>query len=209
MRGTGDFFVKIPGGKMSWTEARIAALKQDWADGYTCSQIANRLSRSGDDLTRNAVIGKARRLGLPARIQTRRHSTRRSERPPAAWFVNRREANSRGQAGRTRNKIDREFAPLPQLRLNPRILHSQPPPDMAEPFIPLDQRKGVLELGNNDCRWPIGDPQNADFHFCGHAKHPDFVYCELHARKAYAPPQAMRERAYFPTGTLHRKLKAA
>ena len=52
----------------------------------------------------------------------------------------------------------------------------------------------VLTLKEADCRWPIGDPQHSDFHFCGHTKHAGLPYCEFHARKAYQPPQSMRRR---------------
>ena len=42
------------------------------------------------------------------------------------------------------------------------------------------------------CRWPIGDPQLAEFHFCGKAKVTGLPYCEFHARRAFQPPQVKR-----------------
>lgn len=49
---------------MAWTEERIDALKQYWDEGLSASQIAAKL---GEGVTRNAVIGKAHRLGLKSR----------------------------------------------------------------------------------------------------------------------------------------------
>lgn len=48
---------------MDWTEERVARLKSLWSEGRTASQIATILG----DVTRNAVIGKAHRLGLKGR----------------------------------------------------------------------------------------------------------------------------------------------
>ena len=43
-------------------------------------------------------------------------------------------------------------------------------PQSRDPVIPVHQRKIVGTLNANDCRWPIGDPQKPDFHFCGKPK---------------------------------------
>src|SRR5438094_9450001 len=48
---------------MSWTDERIERLKKMWHDGATASQIADGLG----GVSRNAVIGKAHRLGLEQR----------------------------------------------------------------------------------------------------------------------------------------------
>ncbi|MDF7775087.1 GcrA family cell cycle regulator, partial [Sphingomonas sp. AOB5] len=48
---------------MSWTDERIDTLKKMWNSGLTATQIAEELG----GVSRNAVIGKAHRLGLPAR----------------------------------------------------------------------------------------------------------------------------------------------
>jgi GcrA cell cycle regulator len=51
------------------------------------------------------------------------------------------------------------------------------------------QRKTVQTLDSNDCRWPIGDPQHADFHFCGARRVLGRPYCEAHTRAAIQPPK--------------------
>ena len=52
---------------MSWTEEKINKLKELWGKGNTASQIAEIIG----GITRNAVIGKAHRLNLSAKIKTR------------------------------------------------------------------------------------------------------------------------------------------
>ncbi len=57
-----------------------------------------------------------------------------------------------------------------------------------EPLLKPDGGKvTLLDLNNLTCRWPIGDPQEKDFHFCGRKPAPDLPYCEPHCRKAYQP----------------------
>ena len=52
---------------MSWTEEKVEKLKQLWGKGNTASQIAEIIG----GISRNAVIGKAHRLNLSAKIKTR------------------------------------------------------------------------------------------------------------------------------------------
>ena len=64
-------------------------------------------------------------------------------------------------------------------------------------MIPLNERKTIQTLTECHCRWPIGDPQMADFHFCGKTKVAGLPYCEFHARRAFQPPQARRRERDF------------
>ena len=59
------------------------------------------------------------------------------------------------------------------------------------------QRRSLLELTENTCRWPIGDPGNPDFFFCGGQTISSLPYCAFHARLAYQPPNARRDRRPF------------
>ena len=49
---------------MSWTEEKVESLKKLWGSGKTASQIAEIIG----GISRNAVIGKAHRLNLSAKI---------------------------------------------------------------------------------------------------------------------------------------------
>ena len=63
---------------MSWTDERIEKLTKMWEGGSTASQIADELG----GVSRNAVIGKAHRLGLKARPSPVKANEREAE--PAA-----------------------------------------------------------------------------------------------------------------------------
>jgi GcrA cell cycle regulator len=48
--------------------------------------------------------------------------------------------------------------------------------------------KGGVKMGDlkeRNCRWPHGDPREADFHFCGAQINPGMPYCPHHCRVAY------------------------
>lgn len=53
---------------------------------------------------------------------------------------------------------------------------------------PSPDKKTILTLKESSCRWPIGDPQKADFHFCGRDHVIGLPYCEMHARRAFQVP---------------------
>ncbi len=65
---------------MSWTEERIERLKKMWHDGATASQIADELG----GVSRNAVIGKAHRLGLEQRPSPVKPGEEKEAKKPAA-----------------------------------------------------------------------------------------------------------------------------
>lgn len=126
---------------------------------------ATQIARALGGVTRNAVIGKVHRLGLAGRT-----SPSRAERPrvPAAPRVS----------------VRMEVPPPP------------PPPVEDEPPLALDDGNFATVLTVNDrmCRWPIGDPSENEFHFCGRKPKAGSPYCEAHARKAYQPQQQRRDR---------------
>jgi GcrA cell cycle regulator len=64
---------------MSWTDERIETLKKMWDSGLTATQIAEELG----GVSRNAVIGKAHRLGLPARPSPVKPNEAKGETKPA------------------------------------------------------------------------------------------------------------------------------
>ncbi len=159
---------------MAWTDERVELLKKLWGEGLSASQIAGRLG----SVTRNAVIGKVHRLGLSGRATTSRMKSHR----PRPRMASKRMAKARFSA--TGNPAFRALYQAEQ----------QEPymPAVEEIVIPLAERKTIQTLVECSCRWPIGDPQASDFHFCGKNKVPGLPYCEFHARRAFQPPQARR-----------------
>ena len=154
---------------MSWTDERVEQLKQMWLDGLSASQIAGRLG----GVTRNAVIGKVHRLGLsgrgaPTRVTRRRPSTPRA--PRAQSTTPRREQAAKQAA-----------APAPE-------------PEELEVISDPDAQANLLELNEQTCKWPNGDPGDENFHFCGQRSAPGMPYCAAHAKKAYQPLPSRRER---------------
>ena len=140
---------------MSWTDEKVAKLKELWGKGSTASQIAEILG----GLSRNAVIGKAHRLNLSAKIKTRAAASKET------YNVSNNNQNVNGRKGR-RNKfrsliIDKNFEP--------------------------ENPKQLEELDENSCKWPIGHPDEKSFYFCGRSSLKDFSYCKLHLLYAYQP----------------------
>ena len=168
---------------MGWNEERVELLKKLWAEGLSASQIASRLG----GVTRNAVIGKVHRLGLSGRATSSRSS---NPRPRRAHVPRQHRAPSLlfGTRGNTALKpeYEAEFDPLPL--------------PVEELVIPLNERASILTLKEAMCHWPIGDPGEPEFHFCGRKSIGGLPYCEHHARMAYQPVQARRREKRFATG---------
>ncbi len=82
---------------------------------------------------------------------------------------------------------------------------------MAPQLAPLTFEDGrtasVLTLNESMCKYPIGDPNDADFAFCGRGA-AGGPYCQDHARLAYQPSQAKKRRVSGPD-ELRRTLRLA
>ena len=100
-----------------------------------------------------------------------------------------------GLAGRaTPSRSDRPRLPsAPRMSMRP---HQPPAPIVEEDPVTLDDGSfaTVLTISNAMCRWPIGDPSDSEFHFCGRKPKAGSPYCEAHARKAYQPQQQRRDK---------------
>ena len=126
---------------MGWTDEQVEELKRLWDKGLTTGEIGKALG-----VSKNAVVGKAHRLGLNSRPSP----IRRGEDDTAA-------ANTSTQQ-------------------------------------PVEKKKlfTVNDLTSSSCRWPIGDPKDEDFHFCGKEALPDKPYCAEHAAIAYVSAKTLR-----------------
>ena len=140
---------------MSWTEEKVSKLKELWGKGNTASQIAEIIG----GISRNAVIGKAHRLNLSAKIKTRTATSNKN-------FDSNVEVNNaklkRGRKSRFKSLIiEKDFEP--------------------------ENPKQLEELDESSCKWPIGHPDEKNFYFCGRSSLKDFSYCKLHLLYAYQP----------------------
>ncbi|MFN3370174.1 MAG: GcrA family cell cycle regulator [Sphingomonadaceae bacterium] len=176
---------------MGWTDERIARLKQYWEEGCSASQIAELL---GEGLSRNAVIGKAHRLGLAARPSPLKtgegkadgkaepRAERAAPRPKPAAKPAAPEAPA-ARAATPPAEPRQATAPAPD-----------PAPRAAGAPRPKGARVTLLDLNDRICKWPIGHPDEADFHFCGKPVSPGFPYCGEHCLIAYQAQQPRRDR---------------
>lgn len=175
---------------MGWTEERVELLKKLWMEGLSASQIAGIL---GEGVTRNAVIGKVHRLKLSGRAKPA-SSAPRVRSAPRAGSARRISTGSPGRStsshgtmmksrpmgggggvhGATALKLDQDYEP-----------EAYQAPQVQELFIPVEQRLTLLQLSEQTCKWPIGDPLTPDFYFCGQHSEDAKPYCEFHSRRAY------------------------
>lgn len=165
---------------MAWTDERVEILTKLWAEGLSASQIANRLG----GVTRNAVIGKVHRLGLSGRTTTSRIKAPRARRRT----VSKPGGRGGGATLRTHGNVALKAYYDPETDAEAEMV----PAPIEELFIPVSERASILTLKETMCRWPIGDPGEDDFHFCGRSSDQGVPYCDFHARVAYQPAQSRR-----------------
>jgi len=151
----------------TWDDDRVELLKKFWREGLSASHIASRIG----GVSRNAVIGKVHREGLPGRAS----ATRRKVYPKAA-------------APKARKRVPKPAAAIR------RILAA-----MARDPIPAARPDDVARvvfdlLKAHHCRWPVGDPGSPGFGYCGCKKVDGAPYCEDHVRRAFTGLPQVRVR---------------
>ena len=138
---------------MSWTEDRIATLTKMWEGGSTASQIAEELG----GVSRNAVIGKAHRLGLKARpspVKAKEKKTPAAKKKAAAPAPKPAVKKASAPAARPAAKAPERPTPAPSPTASNQ---SQPLPNKQEdlPKIVSYGPGGFLRQGPGDQQAPI------------------------------------------------------
>ena len=140
---------------MSWTEEKVNKLKELWGKGQTASQIAEIIG----GISRNAVIGKAHRLNLSAKIKARLSSPSKNNNKLKENNIN---SKIRGRRNKFRSLLlDSDFESAKNLQLE--------------------------ELNENTCKYMEGNPDEKDSSFCGRKTVEKFSYCPLHLMIVFQP----------------------
>lgn len=136
-----------------------------WDEGLSTAEIGRRL-----DVTKNAVVGKVHRLGLPKRQSPIRSS------------------GSAKTSGAAKPRAERKSTAQLKKAVTPQApVRRKPAPEPA-PVAEIEEVGTVVSLehlNHGQCSWPIGEPENEDFRFCGHPIVPGRPYCPHHCAKAY------------------------
>ncbi len=159
---------------MIWTDEAVEELKKMWDKGMTTGQIAKVLN-----VTKNSIIGKVHRLCLTARPSPiKKTSSSKNDAKNMKSLQKPVADNIEKSHKQTNSSIDDTVL----IKNDEKNLSTQELFSMEETNIPL------VKLDNHTCRWPLGDPRDDDFCFCGKRVKTGQTYCEEHAAVAYVKP---------------------
>lgn len=165
----------VPG--IVWSDARIARLKQLWTEGYSAGRIAVLLG----GISRSAVIGKVHRLGL-----SERKGSANSRRTAHLRPARKRVLRPRMALIKRRSPFAEHLAAVQASRVEAPIVSAN---DIAR--VTLAQLDA--DRPHQHCRWPVGDPEQPGFGYCGCEPVAGLAYCEAHARRAYTAPAPLQK----------------
>ena len=167
---------------MEWNDETIARLRQFWDEGLSTAEIGRRLG-----VSKNAVVGKAHRMVLPARPSPIR-----------------RDGPATARASAPRRITGPTLPPLPAdcFEPGPSVPPARPPESLAPPPrpveapAPLPVRAVLPVIGRHSaCCWPLGEPGTRSFRFCDGPALAGKPYCGEHAQVAYVKVRDRREEA--------------
>jgi GcrA cell cycle regulator len=190
---------------MEWSDDVIGQLRGLWAEGHSTAEIGRRLG-----VTKNAIVGKAHRLDLPARPSPIRRDPNAA--PVRRTTVRRVEGPTLPPLPSTVAESDTGFTTFVQHAAAP----VQPRPVIARPVAPSNPvPRPVVQAPRPvapahprpvalaprpygrivTCCWPIGEPGTREFRFCDVPSEPGRPYCEDHVKVAYVKVRDRREDA--------------
>jgi len=146
---------------MSWNESNVARLKELWDQGLPTAQIGKLLG-----FTKNAVVGKAHRIGLERRPSPIRRTAVKPD----------------------RKKARSPIVPTLKFETSKEVLKQQTFQPAVKNLFTNQTKRG--------CEWPDGHPDESDFKFCGKDRFEDKPYCIDHCAVAYVIPEKEEEKQH-------------
>ena len=176
-----------------WNETACELLSKLWKDGVAANEIASRI---GGAINKMAVIGKARRLALGphpfpqawrgTKEAQAAKARKRRPKPALPRGSGKKQSTLTGMPMWTRGKwtADEEATSTPE------VIQV----DKLTVFAAI-AGEGVRfeDVTFDHCRWPLGDPREDEFRFCGEVQARERPYCAAHCRIAYQPPEKRRK----------------
>jgi len=144
---------------MPWDDNNVSKLRELWDQGLPTAQIGKLLG-----FTKNAVVGKAHRIGLERRPSPIRRTAVKPDRKKA------------------RSPI------VPKLNFEVKKDEVKENPVHQQTFQPLVKNLFTKSV-KRGCEWPEGHPDESDFKFCGKERFEDKPYCIDHCAVAYVIPE--------------------
>lgn len=176
---------------MSWTVEKVKELRELWQQGLTANEIAKKLG-----FTKNSIVGKVHRLALPPRpspIKSKNADGKIESAPQKEAATKKTEAASKAvkkvSSAGTEAEKTAVAAEKTEVKTDaaPASAEVKPEAKAETPAKKKDTEKHVrlVDLDSHTCRWPIGDPRDEDFCFCGRKVRAGQTYCDEHAAIVY------------------------
>ena len=144
---------------MSWNDDNVSRLRDLWDQGLPTSQIGKLLG-----FTKNAVVGKAHRIGLERRPSPIRRTAVKPDRKKARSPV------------------------IPKLNFENKFVEQKEIETNTKIFRPTEKNLFYNNI-KRGCEWPEGHPDESEFRFCGKERFEDKPYCLDHCAVAYVIPE--------------------
>ena len=179
-----------------WDNTALKKLKALVGKGLSTSEIGRRLGMS-----KNAVVGKLNRLGWNAKAGSVAHDAPARKKSTAAAAPKAKSGVKKPVAKAPAKKTSVATKPAKTIsakkeNVKPAVKETKSSSKTSAKNLAMHQRiiQHSLEMANlkpNQCRWPIGDPDSENFHFCGKPVFTGKPYCYEHCRLAYqfTPPK--------------------
>lgn len=177
---------------MAWTDEMVNDLRKMWAEGLTTGEIGKRLG-----VSKNSIVGKVHRLGLsgrpspikkkeesqtPAAAKPAKAPEEKKIKPKAAPTPAPAPKKEAPKAETPKTEPDKKVFTAPKIEEKTEVQHQPQPVKQPQSH---GGKTMLVDLDNHTCRWPLGDPKDENFHFCGRKIHIGQTYCEEHANIAY------------------------